>query len=94
MKIDKTLIPNGPYCYEHTDQLGRVLCPYFKFTDYGMIKCEYLNREVIVGGGYKDDRGNKVIALHYYGSEEEYNKHNDEDSFLWDGVKECSVNEL
>ena len=58
MKKDASLIPLGMYCYDYTEGGERVQCPYWNRTDYGTVRCEYLEKEVI--DEFDDDAEEKI----------------------------------
>lgn len=84
MKIHKTAIPPGLYCYFNS----KTYCPFFKKTDHGTIRCDYLNLE---GVDYNQE-DNYDLALQYFGSDDELEKQAPL-QFLWDAVKECNEND-
>jgi hypothetical protein len=84
---DTSVIPKGEYCYD-VPTLDRTICPYWQRTDYGMVKCNYMNLQDL-----DDWRGNdaRQEAVAYYGGELEFEK-NCYFSYLHDEQKICDVN--
>jgi len=68
--------------------LKEVLCPYWQKTDYGMVRCDYLEQECLD----EDDETALENAIAHYGSREQFdaiNKH----SLLYDEIKVCGIRE-
>ena len=65
-----------------------VLCPYWRRTDYGMVRCEFLGVE-----GLDEMGGARALALIHYGTEEAFQAANQSPHFLADEVKICGVRE-
>tara|TARA_R110000851_G_scaffold41409_3_gene103975 strand:+ start:5800 stop:6075 length:276 start_codon:yes stop_codon:yes gene_type:complete len=86
-------IPRGDYCYggfgEMKDGVIRIngLCRYWKRTDHGTIKCEFLDIEQIPA----DTKGSYEEAIKYFGSEKILEDKTD-DGLMWDQVKDCGIN--
>ena len=64
-----------------------VLCPYWNRTDYGTVRCDYLEKEIIDG---MDDGAKEKIQKHF-GIEDASEKFR-WDSLLEDEIKICDVN--
>jgi hypothetical protein len=65
-----------------------VLCPYWQMTDYGMVRCDFMEVQSL----NRDYSGSMSKALNYFGSEEEFNKVN-RYSYLYDEQKICGIND-
>lgn len=63
-----------------------ILCPYWRRTDYGMVRCEFLGVE-----GLDERAGAKIEALAHYGSEAAFSAANQSPDFLSDEIKICDV---
>jgi hypothetical protein len=74
--------------YSHHGDWKEVLCPYWHRTDYGMVRCDYLESE----GLDENDRGAMEKAIRHFGSEELLWKAH-RYSLLYDEIKVCGVKE-
>lgn len=72
--------------YPYRDGWKEVLCPYWYRTEYGMIRCDFLEIESLDEG----DDGAKSKAIAHYGSLEDFNKVN-VPTDLYDECKKCKV---
>lgn len=96
--MDKTVIPKGHYCYsggEWTPELGiyRVKpCPYWKRTDHGTVKCEYLGIESLTPEAGEHDDTARQLAYDHFGGEDAAWEAVDAISLIWDQVKDCGEN--
>jgi len=61
-----------------------VLCPYWRKTDYGMIRCDFLDVQSLD----EDDDQSQMKAIEYFGSEQEFDRNNHY-SYLYDEIKIC-----
>ena len=73
--------------YEYHDGYKCILCPYWNRTDYGTVRCDYLEKEVIDG---QDDDAKVKIQTHFGISDAS-------DKFGWsdlleDEIKICDLN--
>lgn len=90
MKKDKTLIPEGMYCYS-----GEHRCPYRTTIEVGhnntvlIPYCTYLEEGDVTALNKKEY---KILRSYHNCSNEELWKKYPLD-LLWDSVKECGVNE-
>jgi hypothetical protein len=88
-------IPKGRYCYESMEmtedgtflQLGT--CPYWKPTNHGTVRCEYMKEEQLVA----DSSTAYEQALEFFGSRENLERETEE-GVMWDQVKECGEEEV
>jgi hypothetical protein len=92
---DKSLIPDGLYCY-HFDKSDKNSVK-TKFCPYSVIKningvdvnwCDYINEGDT--GNCSDEDFEKLVE--YYGSTDNVDE-NLKLSILWDGCKECGIND-
>ena len=95
--MDEKLIPKGlHYCYSDGVWDGKVFrtknCPYWKHTDHGTVKCEFLGVEslTIAAGEYEDKM--RELAYKHFGSEEAALEATEEGWLLWDQLKICGIN--
>lgn len=92
MRLKNTsLIPKGQYCdalrvsrRQETD-----LCPYWQLTEYGMVRCNYMNIENL---NEYDITHSLNLAIAHYGSEDAFRKANLSTSYIHDEQKFCDVN--
>jgi len=64
-----------------------VLCPYWQLTEYGMVRCRYLEVETLD----EDDPEARSKALAHFGEEQALDEAN-QSSLLYDEIKVCGVN--
>lgn len=96
--MDKMLIPVGSYCYSGgtwDSERGIYVtkpCPYWQATNYGTVKCSFLNEESLTPeAGSRGDTSREKAYRHFGGVEATWTSI-DEFSLLWDQVKECGEN--
>lgn len=91
---DTSVIPKGYYCYTPIGWDGdRYLtkpCPYREYTEYGTVRCNYLDVESIDPTPSGIESYQK--AVEYFGSEDKVWKI-DNGGLIWDAVKECGIND-
>lgn len=84
----KKLIPEGPRCYSVNDNGNKIMCPYFETTDYGVVRCSYLNLSSVI----TDNAELYLKAIKHFGSEEALDDAT-RSLLLCDMAKECGINE-
>lgn len=91
---DTSVIPEGDVCYTPIGWEGNryltIPCPYREFTNYGAVRCNYLEVDSIDPTPH--GREDFIKAVEYFGSEDAVWEA-DNGGLIWDGVKECGVNE-
>ena len=87
-------IPEGDCCYEPIGWEGSVYrvkpCSYREYTHYGTVRCNYL--EVDSVDPTPHGRKAFIKAVKHFGSEDAVMEI-DNGGLIWDGVKECGINE-
>ena len=74
--------------YRYRGNFKEVLCPYWERTDYGTIRCNYLELEVVD----EDDNSAKQKLADYFGTD----KAIDQLKYSWalsDEIKVCGINQ-
>lgn len=74
--MNTDLIPaNNYYCYSGGDWDGKKflikICPYWKRTDHGTVKCEYLGVESLTEEAGKANDERRQLAYNHFGSKRE-----------------------
>ena len=65
----------------------QVLCPYWKRTDHGMVRCDFLGIEGLDGA----EPGAKAKAIAHYGTVAAFESANKSPEFLPDEIKVCGI---
>lgn len=95
---DIDCIPEGYYCYtshgwnREEGFLEITCCPYFKHTDHGTVKCEFLGIESLSPAKGEQDDEERALAYEHFGSKEAAWKAVEDGGLLWDQIKECGEN--
>jgi len=74
--------------YPYAGNYKEILCPYYHRTDYGTVRCEYVDEEYL--DGLDDQAAEKIIQ--HFGTDKVLKERFPYDDYLSDEIKICGIN--